>query len=283
LPAQKGNNQKAPQPQQKEKTKKAKPEPIKNSFLVEMQDGAVKQLSFITTSPLAVYGSTIPRIVRVIYRLKPEKERRDGKKAYGLFRQELQSLELNQEEKPEGIGVQLVAGVKNFSLEFEVRVVEEPEKEKEEKNKKGAAPEPKEKKEPKISYETVTVWGEEQIKKYKKQMPDFVITKISFWDRQKNKSRSFRFRVAVVADQTPPSPPKEAKPTKKDGKQQGKKGQEKVPPGKSGVKGGVQKGGAQAQAPKVSLQDNLAMFATKLVMQQKDGGTSLVPPQEVGA
>jgi len=74
---------------------------IKNVFLGTTTENMLDTLSFITTNPLQSYwgaktGKYIPRIVRVVYRLRPKK----GSSEYVLLRQESEQLDLEKIPEP---------------------------------------------------------------------------------------------------------------------------------------------------------------------------------------
>ena len=88
------------------------------------------QLSFITTSSLQVYwgpksGSAKPYMVRVLYKLKEEPAKRDGKKSYSLIRKETPKLEFEDIEKAQEYV--LATNIKSLTMDY-TAVLIEPEK-----------------------------------------------------------------------------------------------------------------------------------------------------------
>jgi len=218
--------------------------PLENAFVMKQKDGVVSVLSFITSNPLAVYGAKTPRIVRVVYRLVPDRAKREEQQSFRLFRQELQQLEFTPPDEVKAQGMLMVNGVKSLKLEFEVRVVEKPDLSVSEGSfgqAQDAAPGKSsdsksvgEQKQPKVTYETTSVWGPEQIKKYKKQLPNFVIATFSFFDSAKKKSQTFTFRFVVIADDVPPTDLKVSKSKKAASSKNSKPGAAPLGKGKSG-------------------------------------------------
>jgi len=198
-----------------------------------------------------VYGSTTPRIVRVTYRLVPERKKQKEQQSFRLFRQESQELKFTPEDEVKAQGMLMVGGVRSLKLEFEARAVEE-----NPSTSVSAQGLPRtssdDRKAVKVSYEKTNTWGPDQIKKFKKQLPNFVIATFTFWDSAKKKSQTLTFRFVVIADDSEPQELK-ADPSPSKRTTSGKSKDLKMPPGKSG-------GGKGAGAAKLTIglmrQDN---------------------------
>jgi len=65
--------------------------PLPNAFYATVHDGNTSLLSLVTSNPLQIYGQIKPRVVRVIYRLVPERAGR-GIVSFKLLRQERTEL-----------------------------------------------------------------------------------------------------------------------------------------------------------------------------------------------
>jgi len=168
---------------EKKETKK-EDRALENSFISKNKDGNLQFITCVTSNPLQIYGNKKPRVARVTYSLVPEKS--SDKKTYQLIRQETQSLPFVEPREGLVKGQELAAGIQSLTVDVGVRLIEE--------NKKKTTD--GEKKSPKL--EIFKTWGKEQIKKSKKQTPDFVTMTISFWDKQKKRSQRFVFRSDIV-------------------------------------------------------------------------------------
>lgn len=171
--------------------KKQKKSPIDHIFYGVNRDKQFDILTFITTNPLVVYwgkktGSLKPRVVRVIYRLQSENEK---KNSYILLRQEgsklsFKSYEKNNPKAPRSY--QLINGIKNLSITY--TVVEKSEK--------------IDKKQP--SYKTVNEWDwpqkNQQNKKGKPPLPQFITVNLVLWDNDYKRDISFTFIFANIID-----------------------------------------------------------------------------------
>ncbi len=165
-----------------------------------------KNVNFITTNPLEIYGQKRVRLVRVMYELEKDKQKstRD-KTSYVLFRKETQDLEnikfkeleegINREEK-HAIRKYLVAdNIKELFVEY-VTIREKKEKERRTFFDTGK----------RVDQEQVRsfVWGlQEEAKKKEKEkkkgqeVPSFILVKIVFWDDELVDQHSFEDMIPI--------------------------------------------------------------------------------------
>jgi len=108
-----------------------------------------------------------------------------------------------------------VDGIKNMSIEYEVRVASE---KKEEKDKKQE-----------FKFETAKAWSEEQIKKFKRNLPNIVTTTISFWDLKKKRSKQFTLKTVIVEDEAQPRKSHSTGPSTSSGHSSGQAASPKKP------------------------------------------------------
>lgn len=206
------------QAQKKETVKKE--EPLERSFYAEDEGGNLKLLTFITSNPLPSYDSKKARIARVTYALVPEKQKQGAAPSYRLVRDEQPVLTFAQSKTETPQGYELVRGIRGLKVEYRARPPKEEKKDKEsssspkttEATTGGKQPE---KKLP--PYEKFQVWGKDQIKKIKQNLPQFVDVVITFWDRAHKLDRAFEFKIALMVQ----DPVREAEKTtsQKDEKQ----------------------------------------------------------------
>jgi len=171
--------------------KKQKKPPLDHIFYSANRDKKFDILTFITTNPLAIYwgvktGSAKPRIARVVYRLKPEDKK---KLSYILLRQEGSKLsfaryEKNNQKAPRSY--QLIDGIKDLSITY--TIVEK----QQETDKK------------QLSYKTVNEWNwpqkNQQGKKEKPPLPQFITVNLVLWDNDYKRDTSFTFIFAIIID-----------------------------------------------------------------------------------
>jgi prepilin-type N-terminal cleavage/methylation domain-containing protein len=207
---------------QKETVKKE--EPLERSFYAEDEGGNLKLLTFITSNPLPSYDSKKARIARVTYALVPEKQKQGAAPSYRLVRDEQPVLKFAQSKTETPQGYELVRGIRGLKVEYRARP---PSPVAKAMGDKQSSLSPKttedamvvkpteEKKLP--PYEKFQVWGKDQIKKIKQNLPQFVDVVITFWDRAHKLDRAFEFKIALMVQ----DPVREAEKTtsQKDEKQ----------------------------------------------------------------
>jgi len=171
--------------------KKQKKPPLNYIFYSINRDKRLDTLTFITTNPLAVYwgtktGSAKPRIARVVYQLQPEDEK---KTSFTLFRQEGSELSFTDYKKDNPKApraYQLINGIKNLSVTY--TIVEE----QKDPNKKPY-------------YKTVNSWNwpqkEQQNKKEKSPLPQFITINLALWDNDYKRNIPFTFTFALLIEE----------------------------------------------------------------------------------
>lgn len=189
-------------PVQENKDKKRPP--LKKIFVSEHKEKNILLLSCITNNPLVVYwgeqwGKAVPRIARVIYRLKPEKK--EGKQtvdSYTLVRQESDQLEFAAFDKIKGY--EIAVGVKSFAVEFGVIESEDDA----------------------TKIKTVDRWDSDASastddKEKKSTLPTTLKIRYELWDSQYKRSREYSYLIYILGGQPAPGPqkPAENKPEEK--------------------------------------------------------------------
>ena len=183
------------------KEKKEKPKLLNDIFYSSNKGDVLNELTFVTNNPMRVYeyaknAKVKPRIVRVVYRLVTDK---DKKGTYNLMRQEGTDLELAQYKSNVAKPIkafELINNIKSLTVEFKAPVVKEEKKDDKDKDKKKEqAQAPKE-------FETKKEWRSNEIRENKKkqsQMPQFVAIKLTLWDNQQEVDRSMTFNYQITA------------------------------------------------------------------------------------
>jgi len=178
--------------------------PLKKAFFVKDKGANIELLTFITTNPLPSYGALKPRIVRVLYKVVPEKATSKGetKPSFKLLRQEHETLSFAKFEKSKAIRpYEVIKNIKKITAEYTVSVEKDQEKEKKGGGEKSSVQTKGQAKEPKIEFKTLKKWGKEQIKKTKKQKPDMCKFKVELWDDLRRSFKTFEFDVYMPLGQ----------------------------------------------------------------------------------
>ena len=149
--------QKKEKPPTPTKDKKEKPKPLKEVFYSANKSDQLNELTFISNNPVRVYEYAKntppkPRIVRVVYRLIADK---DKKGSYKLMRQEGTQLDFAS-YKPNASkpirAFELVENIKSFNIEYQAPIPKKEEK----KDEKAAQPtQAKEKEKKKRSHQNL--------------------------------------------------------------------------------------------------------------------------------
>jgi type II secretory pathway pseudopilin PulG len=192
----------------------------KQLFFATKKDKNTEVLTFITTNPLASFwsdsaGQAQSRVVRVVYRLEPDK---DNPPLFRLMRQEGMDLDFKNYApgaKKTIRALEVMSGVKTFELKFMV----EDEPEKKDKAVSDATPlgklapgtaKPAGDGEPKktIMYKTLDEWLGEEKKDEKSdkkapKIPRFVLLKVTLMDKQKKQEQDFDFIFSCACDGEP--------------------------------------------------------------------------------
>ena len=179
--------------------KRKERKPLTHVFFSKNKGELLDTLTFITNNPLQVYwsekaGEAKPRIARVVYRLEKE----DGQKdTYRLLRQESNQLAyeaFGKEAAKPVRALELIDGIKNFSINFSVAT-----ERKEEGEEKG--------KRINVEYKVLKEWDREQIKKDEqkkmKPLPDLLIIALTLWDDKKERDVSFEFKIPILVTEYP--------------------------------------------------------------------------------
>jgi len=182
-----------------EKVEAKKPKPLEKVFYSENRNNTLGILTFITSNPLQVYwskqvGKAKPRVARVIYRLEEDKK---NKGSYTLFRQESYELDydaIQPGEKKAARLYELADGIKSFAVSYMIV----------EKSKDDVKEGETEKKK---EYKTVKEWKDQKVDDEKEeeenQVPNLVRISITFWQADKERSKTFEFTIPVLADVSP--------------------------------------------------------------------------------
>ena len=201
---------------QKKEQEEKKEAPVSGSklekiFYATNQNKNLKELTFITSNPLQVYGQSKPRIARVPYLLKEDKQR---KGSYTLFRRESNKLEYAHKSAVE---YEIIDGIKEFKIDYLAPIKKDenlPDKEK--KEQINTQTPKKEKKAPELK--TYNEWkfeDKKQVAQKEKQdtflIPQFVNVKVVLWqDYEQTREESFEFKYFIYAfeSQFPKKPTK---------------------------------------------------------------------------
>lgn len=195
-----------------QKKEKFEDVPLKKAFHSKNKGENIELLTFVTTNPLVSHGKFKPRIARVVYRLVLDKARSKGleKRSFKLLRQEATKLdfaEFAKEGQNKIRSYEVVKNIKKLSVEYTVATKKEKKKD--------------QKQEPKVEYKNFRRWTEQEIKKTKKQKPDFCTFKVELWDDLRKTFRSFECNVYMFHGE--PKEPKQEKPKQEKKTDKGKK------------------------------------------------------------
>ncbi|MFA6066794.1 MAG: prepilin-type N-terminal cleavage/methylation domain-containing protein [Candidatus Babeliaceae bacterium] len=158
----------------------AKPEEkkeLEKIFYTTSKDSGLQELTFITTTPLVGYDEVAPRLVRVTYALKQEPDN-----VYTLTRTESSQLAYKPEKATPTKSYDIAQGIKKITLTLYVFS--------------------EQKKDEKTEYKTVSEWSsEEQFKKIKKHVPDYISLTITWHDAVLRKERNFIIELPIIAQE----------------------------------------------------------------------------------
>ncbi len=170
-PEKKGETEKK-ETEQKKIKEEEKPQQLEKVFYSINKEKNLNELTLITCNPLQVYGQQVPRIARVIYKLKE-----NDKNSFKLVRQE--SLDLNYKNAIKSLEFELADNIKSLSIEY-FYSQDSKEEEKERKFKK------------------VNQWGQKD-QKINVKLPMFVNIKLELWDASLKKIQPFEFTYQIFA------------------------------------------------------------------------------------
>jgi prepilin-type N-terminal cleavage/methylation domain-containing protein len=189
-------------------------------------DNKLDTLTFITNNPLQAYwgpksGKAQPKVVRVVYRLVPDKAK---KNSYILQRQESGTLDFgryNQESEKKIRGYDLIRGVKEIAIEYTAMVaIKEVAEKKPGQEERDITFESQKVKEWKPKKESET---EAQL--FKPLIPQYLNVHMHLWDDSYKRVLPFTFVFLIPTSfdvykkqlekrkQEKPQPPKEQKPS----------------------------------------------------------------------
>lgn len=172
----------APSPAKEEKDKK---KPIGDIFMSKNKDGQLLVLTFISNNPIIVYSQkriAKPRVVRIVYRLVPEENKKDS---FKLLRQEGTELDFKAYDLKTGKikAYELATLLKKLTVEF--KIPKPPEKGKSDKEKI-------------IEFESAKEWPLERKESDKQQgVPNFVTITMNLWDNEQREERSGQFNITI--------------------------------------------------------------------------------------
>ncbi len=222
--AQQGQQGKPAPKEESEKGSAKKVKKIEKNFVYTHQGTRFESLNFITNNALPKFWGAketklTPLIARVTYKLQEDKK---SKGSFQLVRQEGPELDSEKFNAANIRGYVLVDGIKDLSLKFTAKFVEEIEEKKAEqapqpKQAPGAGQQPpeskKEKKKIKVTFKDVDDWNSDSIEKTRqaaqkekrkgpvqKLIPVYVEITGSFWDATKKRTMPFNFIVPIIAD-----------------------------------------------------------------------------------
>jgi prepilin-type N-terminal cleavage/methylation domain-containing protein len=165
-------------------------EPVEQIFYTEQKDQNSFLMTWITTNSLQSYGVTLPRAMRVVYRLIPSKQ---NPELFTLARQESSNFSLKSFDSLTSAprSYDILDRIQKLSLKF---WIEEPAPEQEETKKQKKSPSKKE-------YVAVSPsWGSlDQIERYKKYLPAFVEVAGTVFDAQMKRAHEFAWLFKIYA------------------------------------------------------------------------------------
>jgi prepilin-type N-terminal cleavage/methylation domain-containing protein len=195
-PEKKPEEKKPPSPEKKKETEH-NVFVVQNMTLDEKAPRGSSLFTFISTSPLSVYGEFVPRRVRIAYVIESQK---DSKGLYKLVRYESTEIDLKKfEEKQRSNvikGYSIVRNIKSLRVEC-YAAQEEAEQESQEKDKDKAKY--KEAK-PIREYERFTSWKSSERKKNKQSfLPEWVVLKGALVDARQKRELSYEVLIPIPA------------------------------------------------------------------------------------
>jgi type II secretory pathway component PulJ len=219
--------------QQAQQSQRIELEPLPKSFIGKTVDGRLQELSFITTNPIPSYNIAKPRIMRVVYRLVQEPERKDSLR---IMRYETPELSLQELPKESTQNFMLIDHVKDFKMEF-VAYVQEPQQAAsrpgQQQTQTGAQQPPPPKR--KI---VVQEWPSRDLEEQRANLiPDQVVVNMVLWDLNYKHETHVSYVIPIIA----PEPVSTMT-------QQGGIQQQQTKPAASGAQGGAAPTQQQQQA-----------------------------------
>jgi hypothetical protein len=201
--------------QEAAQTAQKKEKPITHIFYSTLEKENANLISCITSDPVPIYwseraGKAKPRIVRVIYRLKPDPAI-EKETSFVLTRQEGPQLDFDAYIKPEGSVPPehvVISGIKSLRVNY--GYIEEKEEEQKAPTDKKSAPAetPAIKKDQKREYKLKNDWPEppkEESSAVKKEslplIPSYADISLVLWDPLYKRDQTFSFVINFVSDE----------------------------------------------------------------------------------
>lgn len=127
-----------PKKQDPQKPEKEEDKYQPDAFVINLEQttGTVSMFSCITSNPALMYGNLLPRIVRVVYRLVPDRHQ-EG--LYTLTRQQSDDLDLAvfTDKSSKIRAYTLISGIKQIKIDAWIEKIKKPEKNQQEQKKPG--------------------------------------------------------------------------------------------------------------------------------------------------
>jgi len=174
--------------------KQEKPKPLKKIFDVAIKDKSLAQCTFITSNPVAVYEKSQtgakPRMVRVVYRLEADKEKKD---MYKLIRQQSDEVAYEKFSKNAAKpikGYELLGNIKLLKLGLLVGKEEKKEGKDDKKKKKGK------------KFKSFAEWSSDERLKEEKEaalLPQFIKTTLVIVDPTSEQEFKIEFTTQIAA------------------------------------------------------------------------------------
>lgn len=218
------------QPLDKEKKNK---KPLQKIFYGTNQEkGMLNTLTFITTNPLASYGSSKPRVARIMYRLIAEKES-GNPPTYTLYRQQGNDLEYDsyKQDNKKNRSYMLAEDIKSVTIDYAtykkqekktgapevVEIVKEWDSDKLDVKDKEETPAKKEEKAPNDKSQS----AEKKEKKERTWLPLYAKITITLWDQHKKHEQTTQLIVPIAGSSFTEPIQEPAKPSEKKPKDSG--------------------------------------------------------------
>jgi prepilin-type N-terminal cleavage/methylation domain-containing protein len=164
--------------------------------------------TFISDNSLRVYGESVPRKVRVLYELVPEKDKKNLMKLVRYESSEIDYKKFNKQRSKTIRGYTILRNIKALSVEC--IVPKEEEEKKSEKQDKKTEPVKKinEKPKPKkIEFDRLTSWLDaERTKNKEKILPQWVELKITIVDARQKREVVLELALPIFAWNSSPKP-----------------------------------------------------------------------------
>lgn len=211
-----GKNNKSGESKAGEKKQEYEEVAMKNCFYSKNGQDNIDTLSFLTNNPLKTFSKPTSLIKRVTYKLVRVQERGNavggnvaqGKIAYKLLRQESDQLDFKTSQNAKAISYELVNNIKKLNVEYIVTFFPEEKKDgaqaqsgQDGKNQSNGLQTSRDSQEKKVEYKKFKVWTDSEIKKTKRNRPDFCKFTVELWDKTKRTFKSFEIKIYIYAEE----------------------------------------------------------------------------------